>query len=67
MKHKIVHMNLGSFGLACNQNLGGASGLEYTYDVSNVTCKNCLKSIKASKETNENQDHPKKTSGKRPM
>lgn len=29
--------------LACNNNMGGASGWEHTRDPKGVTCKNCLR------------------------
>lgn len=34
---------LTSKGIACNYNMGGASGWQYTYDRDCVTCRSCLK------------------------
>jgi hypothetical protein len=51
-KERIVHAAMPEGNqLACNKNMGMASGLAYAYNLQYVTCKKCLKVLRCGTQT----------------
>lgn len=53
-KERVIHGTQDGNSLACNKNMGMASGLAYAINPQYVTCKNCLKVLRCGTQTTLN-------------